>query len=106
MKPVPFAQASEEERTRRLLTLWDDILHLPVEPAGCARCSARLDQFVGDWLLGVDVMRQQPAVWQHLQVCQGCRAEFEALAELLALEVEAVLRERAGDSRGAGGGRA
>ena len=70
------------------------------EPAACARCSARLEQFVGDWLLGVDVARRQPAVWQHLQVCQGCRAEFEALAELLALEVEAVLRERAGDSRG------
>ena len=52
MKPVPFAQASEEERARRLLTLWDDILHLPAEPAGCARCSAGLEQFVGDWLLG------------------------------------------------------
>ena len=61
-------------------------------------------QFVGAWLLGVDVIRRQPTVWQHLQVCQGCRAEFEALAALLALEVEAVLRERAGDRHGAGGG--
>jgi hypothetical protein len=86
-----------------LLTLWDDILQLPAEPAGCARCSATLDQFVSDWLLGVDVMRRHPAVWQHLQVCQDCRAEFEALAELLALEVEAVLWERAGDRHGAGG---
>ena len=92
MKPIPFAQASEEEQARRLLTLWEDILQLPAEPAGCARCSAKLDQFVGDWLLGVDVMRQQPAVWQHLQVCQGCRAEFEALDELLALEVERCAR--------------
>jgi hypothetical protein len=93
MRNVPFAQASEEERPRRLLTLWEDVLQLPAEPAGCARCSAGLDQFVGDWLLGVGVARQQPAVWQHPQVCPDCRAEFEALAELLALEVEAVLRE-------------
>ena len=106
MRPIPFAQASEEERARRLLTLWDDILQLPAEPAGCARCSAGLEQFVGDWLLGADVARRQPAVWQHLQVCQDCRAEFEALAALLTVEVEGILRERAGDSRGAKGGSA
>jgi hypothetical protein len=94
MKPVPFAQASEEEQARRLRSLWEAVLQASTAgpQPGCACCSARLDVFVGDWLLGVDVARRQPAVWQHLQVCQGCRAEFEALAELLALEVEAVLR--------------
>ena len=71
MKPVPFALASEEEQARRLLTLLDDILQLPAEPAAVACCSAKLDQFVGDWLLGVDVTRQQPAVWQHLQVVRA-----------------------------------
>ena len=77
MKPVPFALASEKEQARRLRVLLDDILQLPAEPAGCARCSAKLEQFVSDWLLGVDVARRYPAVWLHLHVCQGCRAKFE-----------------------------
>ena len=52
--------------------------------------TAKLNLVVTDWLVGVGVTGQPPSMWQHLQVCQGCRAEFEALAELPALEAEAV----------------
>ncbi len=45
-----------------------------------------LDLFVHDELTGRDVRSRHPRVWQHMQVCSGCRAEHDSLLEMLAAE--------------------
>jgi hypothetical protein len=66
--------------------------HESGQSSGCARCSAKLDLLVSDWLDGVDMARRHPSAWQHLRLCRRCREGFEALADMLVLEMAGGLR--------------
>ena len=50
---------------------------------GCDECFAQMDQFVDLILAGQDAAQAMPHVQDHLNRCQDCREEFEALLEAL-----------------------
>jgi hypothetical protein len=52
-----------------------------------------LDLFVHDELTGLDVRSRHPRMWQHLQVCTGCRAEHDSLLEMLVAEAAGKLED-------------
>jgi hypothetical protein len=58
----------------------------PVE-IGCDECFAQLDRFVELVLAGKSAAEAMPLVQEHLDRCDDCREEFEAL--LAALQADA-----------------
>jgi hypothetical protein len=54
---------------------------------GCDECFERMDRFVDLELSGKDAAAAMPLVQDHLNRCQDCREEYEAL--LLALQAMA-----------------
>lgn len=50
---------------------------------GCTECFAEMDQFVEMKLAGKDAAEAMPLVQAHLERCQDCREEFEALLTAL-----------------------
>jgi hypothetical protein len=46
---------------------------------GCDECFERLDSFVEAELSGVDATAAMPLVGDHLDKCEDCRSELEAL---------------------------
>lgn len=59
------------------------ILTTHPDEIGCDECLARMDRFVEMELEGKDPAEAMPLVHDHLQRCQACREEFEALLEAL-----------------------
>ncbi|MDQ1301460.1 MAG: hypothetical protein QG637_1382 [Chloroflexota bacterium] len=55
---------------------------------GCETAQMHLDLFVSDELDGVDVRRRHLQIWQHLQLCEDCRADHDRLFSMLAAEIE------------------
>jgi hypothetical protein len=54
---------------------------------GCDECISKLDRFVEMTLAGKNAAEAMPLVQDHLERCDDCREEFEALlAALRALE--------------------
>jgi hypothetical protein len=51
---------------------------------GCETCFEQMDQFVDIQLAGKDASQAMPLVQRHLDLCQGCCDEYEAL--LIALK--------------------
>lgn len=50
---------------------------------GCDECYAQLDRFVEMELAGKEAAAALPLVQVHLDHCQDCREEYEALLEIL-----------------------
>jgi hypothetical protein len=50
---------------------------------GCDECFEQVDQFVEVALAGKDAAEAMPLVQDHLNRCQDCREEFEALLSAL-----------------------
>lgn len=50
---------------------------------GCDECFEKVDQFVEAALAGKDAAEAMPLVQDHLNRCQDCREEFEALLSAL-----------------------
>lgn len=46
---------------------------------GCDECLRRVDRFVETELAGLDAPEAMPLVQDHLEKCEDCREEFEAL---------------------------
>lgn len=62
------------------------IVTTSVDEIDCDECFRQLDRFAELYLAGKDPGRALPLVQQHLETCNDCREEFEAL--LRALEAE------------------
>jgi hypothetical protein len=50
---------------------------------GCEECFQQMDHFVEMILDGKDAIQAMPLVQQHLENCQDCHEEFEALLAAL-----------------------
>lgn len=50
---------------------------------GCGDAYRHLDRFAELWLTGENPSLEMPLVWDHLQRCDHCREEFEALIQVL-----------------------
>ena len=50
---------------------------------GCDECFEQLDRFVDMELGGLDAAAAMPLVQDHLERCQDCREEYEALLAAL-----------------------
>ena len=50
---------------------------------GCGECFEQLDRFAEMTLAGLAAGEALPLVQQHLERCQDCREEFEALLVML-----------------------
>ena len=50
---------------------------------GCDECFERLDSFAEAELSGVEARSVMPLVGDHLDKCEDCRSEFEALLTAL-----------------------
>ena len=50
---------------------------------GCDECFEQVDQFVEIQLQGKNAAEAMPLVQDHLDRCNGCRDEFEALLDCL-----------------------
>ena len=71
----------------RLKKMVRGILSTRPDEIGCDECFAQLDRFVELQLAGKNAAEAMPLVHDHLERCQDCREEFEALlAALRALE--------------------
>jgi len=83
-------QSSDPLERKRLSRLLRDILEAGTGADAvvlCEDCMNRLDLFVSDELDGLDVRRQHPYLWAHLQACESCRQEYEQLRDLLTREL-------------------
>ena len=54
----------------------------------CDECFERLDEFAEQKLAGKDAEEAMPLVKDHLDRCDPCREEFEALLEILRATAE------------------
>lgn len=50
---------------------------------GCDECFERVDRFVEMELAGKNAAEAMPLVHAHLERCEACREEFEALLDAL-----------------------
>jgi len=60
-----------------------DVLSTRPDEIGCDECFEQLDQFVEMKLAGKNPAEAMPLVQDHLERCQDCREEFEALLTAL-----------------------
>ena len=68
--------ATLKQMVRNVLTTQPDEI-------GCDECFERLDRFVEMKLAGKNAAEAMPLVQDHLERCQDCREEFEALLTAL-----------------------
>lgn len=74
---------SRYERTRKLLKLW---LNVPEVPLSCDDCADHMDCLVEVLLADASPIGILAAVKQHIEHCECCRTEFEALWSILRME--------------------
>ena len=55
---------------------------------GCEECFQQVDQFVELKLQGKNAAEAMPLVQDHLDRCNGCREEFEALLDCIRATTE------------------
>ena len=60
-----------------------DILTTHPDEIGCQECFEQLDRFVELTLAGKNAAEAMPLVQDHLDHCNDCREEFEALLAVL-----------------------
>ena len=72
----------------RLKQMVREIITTRPDEIGCDECFEQLDRFVEMTLAGKNAAEAMPLVQDHLERCDDCREEFEALlAALRALPV-------------------
>lgn len=59
---------------------------------GCSECYEQLDRFADLHLAGKNASEAMPLVQDHLDRCNDCREEFEALLDALKAEADAEQR--------------
>ncbi|MDY7042504.1 MAG: hypothetical protein SVX38_16755 [Chloroflexota bacterium] len=59
------------------------VITTPPDEIGCDECFRQLDRFVEMVLAGKSAAEAMPLVQEHLEHCQDCREEFEALLFVL-----------------------
>jgi hypothetical protein len=59
------------------------IMTTPPDEIGCAECFEQIDRFVEMKLAGKNAAEALPLVQDHLERCDDCREEFEALQAAL-----------------------
>lgn len=57
------------------------------EEASCAEIYARLEEYVESQVHGEDAARLMPLVREHLDMCEECREEYEALLNVIVSNV-------------------
>jgi hypothetical protein len=60
-----------------------EVLTTRPDEVGCDECLEQLDHFVEMTLDGQDASGAMPLVQHHLENCDNCREEFEALLSVL-----------------------
>jgi hypothetical protein len=60
-----------------------EVLTTRPDEVGCDECLEQLDRFVEMTLDGQDAAEAMPLVQHHLEHCDNCREEFEALLAVL-----------------------
>jgi hypothetical protein len=69
--------------SKKLQMMVRDILATQPMEIGCDTCYSQLDQFVEMILMGRDGAMELPLVAAHLELCDACHEEFEALLSAL-----------------------
>ncbi len=59
------------------------VLHVDADEIGCESCSSEIERFVELYLDNLNAAEAMPRLQAHLEHCNECREEFQAL--LLAL---------------------
>ena len=54
---------------------------------GCSEVFALLDEYTEMQATGRDTIAYHPLVHRHLQICPGCREEYEALLTMIVMDV-------------------
>ncbi len=67
----------------KLKNLVREIATTRPDEIGCDECLERVDRFVEMKLSGLDAAEAMPLVQDHLDKCEDCREEFEALLTAL-----------------------
>jgi len=70
----------DPERLKRMVR---DIVTTRPDEMGCDECFEQLDSFVEMTLAGKNAAQAMPLVQDHLERCDECREEFEALLTAL-----------------------
>lgn len=65
--------------SKKLKNLMRSIFMTHRDEIGCDTCFEQMDLFAELTLTGQDAAGAMPQVYRHLQICQACREEFEAL---------------------------
>jgi len=72
--------STEPEKLRNLIR---SIFMTHRDEIGCDTCFDQMDLFAELTMAGKDAASAMPHVYRHLQMCQACREEFEALLSAL-----------------------
>lgn len=72
-----------QQQPDRLYKLEQMLAHTREEELDCDECLERVDRFAEEVLAGKDACEAMPLVEEHLQRCDDCREEFEALLAAL-----------------------
>lgn len=64
-----------------------NILHTHPHEIGCDDVYQHLDRFAELWIAGQEPIQKLPLVWDHLQHCRFCRAEFDVLLYVMKEDV-------------------
>lgn len=67
----------------QLQSMVRDIAKTPDEAIGCDECFEQIDRFVELELAGKNAAEAMPLVQAHLERCNDCRAEYQALLAAL-----------------------
>ena len=66
-----------------LKDLFRAVIHTHDDEIGCRECCDEIDDFIEMELAGKSPAEAYPLVQEHLNKCQDCREEYEALLEAL-----------------------
>lgn len=69
-----------DEVVQHFLRILDDVR---AEDVPCSEVFSRLDEYVEKEFQGEDVSRLMPLLKEHLDICQDCCDEYEALLSIL-----------------------
>jgi hypothetical protein len=77
------SQSNASLAASRIKAMMDMLENTRDEELPCDEVHALLAQFAEAVTLGDDASELMPLVQQHLDLCAGCREEFEAVMEIL-----------------------
>ncbi len=75
-----------DEVVQRFLRILDDVR---AEDVPCSEVFSKLDEYVEKEFQGEDVSRLMPLLKEHLDICQDCCDEYEALLTIMEKSAQA-----------------